>query len=333
MTLLHKKIDIIIPVYNGEDFIEEALSSVIKQTYKPENVFVINDGSTDKTKEIVEKYAHTSPISITLIQKENGGLSSARNRGIKESTAEYIAFLDADDVWESTKLEEQMHVFENTEYPTLGLVYCGYDIINTHGIHDTDEYVVPLDTTYRGMVFEKVLSANKILSSGSGVLIKKEVFDTVGLFDETLRFGEDWDMWIRIAEKYAIDYTPQKLVHIRRHEESMTTNKPFQVFKGQIILYTKWIHLLQNKYAIPRAWTRTITLKTILRFPRTDFISYLKKEVPSDIYKALFARYYGSLIYAGIVCTLRQIGTSLFSYTDWKRIFILLKRKIKTILP
>ncbi len=329
MTTYTKKIDVIIPVYNGSNFILDAILSTDTQTITPQKIIIVDDGSTDATqKTIQENLALVINTTVQYIYQKNNGVNSARNRGIKESTADYIAFLDADDVWESTKLEEQMRVFENTEYPTLGLVYCGYDIINTHGIRDKDEYVVPLDDTYRGNIFEKVLSANKILSSGSGVLIKREVFDTIGLFDETLTIGEDWDMWIRIAEKYAIDYTPEKLVHIRRHKESTTTNKPFQVFKGQLALYTKWIYRIQHTYTVPPTWTHTLVLKTILRLPRTDYIEYLKKEIHPDIYKALLKRYYGSLVYASIVCVFRQVYISLFSYTDWKRIYIFLKKKL-----
>ncbi len=288
-------IDAIIPVYNGEKYIDEAIQSVIDQTIPLHKIIIVNDGSTDTTKDRIAKYEQRYPDLIKNIYKENGGLSSARNRGIKESTADYVAFLDADDVWENTKLEEQMRVFENTEYPMLGLVYCKYEIIDSTGMVDKNGDIVQLDTTIQGNAFEKILSANKILSSGSGVLVKRSVFDTVGLFDETLRFGEDWDMWIRIARVYQISFTARVLVKIRRHEKNMTGN-PLLSFRGEILFFEKWIQILKHNTPIPSAWGDRIVTLALMRLPKVDFLqsvhTLLKRETRMILFKKTSGSFY-----------------------------------------
>jgi len=101
----NSKIDVAIPVYNGENFILQALESVACQTLLPNKIIIIDDGSTDNTNKLISDYAKNSKLNIKIIKKENGGLSSARNTGIKESDAEFIAFLDADDLWLPDKLK------------------------------------------------------------------------------------------------------------------------------------------------------------------------------------------------------------------------------------
>src|SRR3989344_2991098 len=259
-------IDVVIPAYNGENFILDALKSAINQTLPPHKIIIVDDGSTDKTNEMVSEYAKTSKINIEIIKKTNGGLSSARNAGIKASNAEFVAFLDADDMWDKEKLEKQLDVFQNTEFKNLGLVYCDYDLIKTNGEKDIESYKVPLDKKARGFVFKKILQTNKILSSSSGVLIKRNVFNIVGFFDENLRFAEDWDMWIRIAEKFEVDYRDEKLARIRRHEESMSRHI-YKVFLGDINFFNKWVPKLRGQHLIPLEWSDKIIFR-IIKMPR-----------------------------------------------------------------
>ncbi len=233
-------IDAIIPVYNGEKFIIEAIKSIEGQTLKPDHIFIINDGSTDNTEEVVLGYKNKCSIPVIYIKKENGGPNSARNIGIKNSNAEFLAFLDADDVWEERKLEEQMQIFKESLFSNLGLVYGKYDTIDKLGKPSNDG-TVALDTRYRGNAYKVLMEANKILGSASCVLIKKEVFNVVGNFDENLRFAEDWDMWLRISKKYEIDYTEKNLVHIRRHTGN-TSNSRIKQIVGLFKFYTKLLY-------------------------------------------------------------------------------------------
>src|SRR5574343_122865 len=126
-------IDAIIPTYNQSMFILDAIKSIENQTYKPLNIFIIDDGSNDDTFDIVNKYIPTSQIPIIYHKKENGGPNSARNFGLKLSKADFVAFLDSDDTWDKDKLSEQINLFEKSEFKNLGLVYANYSMMNKDG--------------------------------------------------------------------------------------------------------------------------------------------------------------------------------------------------------
>jgi len=315
----HNTIDVVIPVYNGENFILKALESAANQTLPPRSIIVVDDGSNDNTYSIVTEYAQTSPVKIKLIKKENGGLSSARNAGIRESTADLIAFLDADDVWLLNKLEEQAQVHKTTKFQNLALVYCDYDVINSSGDVKYVNYKAPLDKkNMTGMVFKKLLERNQITSSGSGVLIKRAVFDSVGLFDEKLKFAEDWDMWLRIAEKCEVDFSSDILVHIRKHEENMTFDTS-KTFENELYFYSKWIPLIEGRYDIPLFWSDKIMFRILSRLPYTDFFKTLKEKMPKDYYKKIFKISFGSFLLYIPIFFMRQILNVIF-YPNYLRI-------------
>ncbi len=219
----NKTIDVIIPLCNQGKFILDAIKSVEAQTLKPGNIFIIDDGSTDDGKEIIAKYKDLSVIPLTYIYKKNGGPNSARNIGVQLSNAYFLAFLDADDMWIEDKLEKQIEKFKSSIYENVGLVYTKYNLINSNNKKISGK-IVELDTDIQGNAYKSLQKANKILGSASSVLIKKEVFGTVGLFDENLKFAEDWDMWLRISKKYDIDFVDKILVSIRRHDKNNSKN-------------------------------------------------------------------------------------------------------------
>lgn len=237
-------IDVIIPAYNCEKFILDAIKSIESQTLRPGNIFIVDDGSTDNTGKVVLDYKNLCIIPLTYIKKENGGPNSARNIGIENSNAEFLAFLDADDVWEMNKLAEQMLIFKQSSFKNLGLVYGRYDTIDAEGKPSNDN-IVPLDPRCKGNAYNILVEANKILGSASCVLVKKEVFDIVGNFDEDLRFAEDWEMWLRISEKYEIDFSEKVLVHIRRHSLN-TSNSRIKQIIGFAKFYKKLFYRTSN---------------------------------------------------------------------------------------
>lgn len=243
-------IDVIIPTYNQSRFILEAIKSIENQTLKPDNIFIVNDGSTDNTEDVVLNYKEKSIIPIHYLYKKNSGPNSARNIGLTQSKAEYVAFLDADDVWESDKLEEQIKIFQNSSFKNLGLVYGRYDAIDEDG-NKSKEKVLDIDNNYKGNAHKALLRANKILGSASCVLIKKDVFKNVGLFDENLRYAEDWEMWLRISEKYTIDYVDKILVHIRRHDKNNSKNRKKQII-GTAKFYIKLLKRTKNPILITK---------------------------------------------------------------------------------
>jgi glycosyltransferase involved in cell wall biosynthesis len=219
------QIDVVIPAFNADKYINQALVSVSLQGDIVRTVFVINDGSTDKTQAIVETFAKSHhKLAIEIIKQKNAGLANARNTGIKASLqgskASYIALLDADDVWLTGKLDKQLHVFQASQDSKLGLVYSSYELINENGSAIAGENLI-VKPYLRGGVYSSLLTGNFISGSGSGALVKSNVFEEVGLFDESLKASEDWDMWIRIARKFHFDYVNESLVQIRVHSSNM----------------------------------------------------------------------------------------------------------------
>lgn len=299
-------IDVIIPTYNQGIFIVDAIKSVEAQTLKPKNIYIIDDGSTDDTSTVVSEYIKNSPIQIVYRQKENGGPNSARNMGLSLSNSDFVAFLDGDDKWHKDKLQEQIDIYKNTSFKRLGLVYSKYETINSKGSVNTEAINVAIDKNIRGSAFEKLLSGNKILGSASAVLIKREVFSEIGIFDENLRFGEDWDMWLRIAQKYDIDFADKALVSIRRHNTNQTNDRS-KVFLGEIDFYNKWSDKIANSYPAPSRWADVIILNlVVLAIKKQNIFKFIKK-INRKTRKFIFKKTFSSIFIYFIYFTIKKI--------------------------
>ena len=218
-------IDVIVPVFNGARFVDRCLGSVVGQSFPAEKIFVVNNGSTDETQSILEKWAERY-LQIEIIQLPLAGVNAARNAGIKCSNAEFIAFLDIDDVWMPRKLAQQLKVFRGAT-DSLGLVYGGQLIINEAG--NKIDGVGKNEPVMRGELYQALLhEGNLITGSASNVMIRRDVFSDVGLFDESLTFGEDWDMWIRIAHRYKVDFVDDVTVGICQRPDSTQGEHSFE---------------------------------------------------------------------------------------------------------
>jgi glycosyltransferase involved in cell wall biosynthesis len=210
----HPTVSVVITAYNYGLFLPEAIESVLRQTFKDLEVIVVDDGSTDNTSEVILPYL--SNPCFRYIRKENGGQASAKNRGVNESKGEFIAFLDADDVWFPTKLEKQMPFFSD---PKVGVVYSKRVLIDTEGNERPFEH----PRLYRGRVLNQIFINNFVCFSS--VIIKRECFEKIGTFDETLPMAIDYDLWLRIALHYHFDYVDEPLVKYRVGHGHMSENK------------------------------------------------------------------------------------------------------------
>lgn len=209
------KVSVIIPAYNSMKYLPETLESALNQSFQDFEVIVVNDGSSDETAEWVSQL--TDP-RIKLISQENQGLSGARNTGIENASGEYLAFLDADDCWESTKLEKQVLTLEDN--PEVGLVYTWVALVNESG--------TPTGRIFKNYAENDVLEnliEHNIVECGSVAMVRRQCFENCGVFDRDLRsFVEDWDMWLRIASRYPFKVIKQPLVYYRQHSNSASKN-------------------------------------------------------------------------------------------------------------
>jgi glycosyltransferase involved in cell wall biosynthesis len=209
-----KRVSVIIPSYNHGHFVTFAVESALAQTYKDTEIVVVDDGSTDNTREVLAPYMGR----IKYIYQENRGLSAARNTGIRAASGDFIALLDADDMWVPEKLALQMKIF--SDYPDTGLVSCGNVPIDGGG-----QQVAPGTARGTGRLRFRDLLWGNCVAGGSNAVIRRGCFNEVGLFDENLRSSEDWDMWLRIAWRYPVRFASQILMKVRVSADSMSAAK------------------------------------------------------------------------------------------------------------
>lgn len=213
-----KMVSIIIPAFNSEKYIRESVDSALGQIYKNIEVIVVDDGSTDNTKKVLEPYIVRN--KIRYIYQKNNGLSAARNLGIKAAKGEFIAFLDADDIFLPEKVRKQIEYLENN--PKCDMNYCGI----YHFYENKPQNFFKLNYKYfsGNEVFKELLWKNFI--NPLSVVFKRETIEKYGMFDETFRRTEDWEYWVRLAWQGAkFCFLPDILAKYRINRKSMTYEK------------------------------------------------------------------------------------------------------------
>ncbi len=229
-------VSVVIPAFNAAAFVAQAVDSVLAQTWPQCEILVINDGSTDNTLDVLMAYGD----AIRVISKPNGGLSSARNRGIEEASGRYVAFLDADDRWLPAKLSRQVAVMEQVEdvgfcSTTAQVVSPDDEPLNIWPCPDIQDSL--LETLFR--------QNGAIPGSGSGVMARRDLFDTAGPFDESLRSLEDIDMWMRLAAITDYRCIDEPLTIIVKHPDSMSRNLSVMCESAERVM-RKNRHLLRH---------------------------------------------------------------------------------------
>lgn len=208
-------VSVIIPNYNYAHYIGEAVESVLRQTYQPLEVIVVDDGSRDDSLSVLEQFGN----KISLLTQQNSGVSAARNFGASQSSGELIAFLDADDVWLPEKIEKQVRLFN--EDPAIGLVHVGVEDIDGGG-----SVVCRHLSGLHGNVSKDLLLFEKpvILGGGSGAVVRRELFQSVGGFDTRLSTSADWDFHFQVCLNSEVGFIPEVLLRYRVHSSNMHGN-------------------------------------------------------------------------------------------------------------
>ena len=196
------EVSVILPTFNRAKIVQKAIDSVLQQTYADYEIIVVDDGSTDDTQAVLEPYGN----KIEYRYKDNGGISSARNHGIKLAAGRYIALLDSDDYWLENKLEKQIACFRYN--PAYGMVATRCSSFDIDGNFDTVEPLGKIRAKNRrgksGWIYQDLFYRNFIRTSS--VVIRRDCFAKVGLFDESLCQCEDVDMWMRMAMEYQVGF-------------------------------------------------------------------------------------------------------------------------------
>jgi glycosyltransferase involved in cell wall biosynthesis len=210
-------VSVIIPAYNYAQYLEGAVRSAFAQTYRPLEVIIVDDGSTDGTPELGQKLARDLP-GVRYVRQPNAGLSAARNTGIGLSAFPFVSFLDSDDEFLPNMVETLMAAFEN-QPPDTGLVACATIRMDRDGRPIGEKNLPPRGS--RAYTPADILFKTRFPCC---VVARRSCFDSAGLFDTALRSSEDRDMWIRIGLHHRIYFVDQPLVRIRRHDSNMSRN-------------------------------------------------------------------------------------------------------------
>jgi len=206
-------------------------------------IIIVDDGSTDKTPEILRKYAEKFPQKIRVIVQKNSGVSVARNTGIAASKGEYLAFLDHDDLWLPEKLERQVDLLDANK--ELGLVYSDSYIIDEKGelkgtfIHSIMSKNIIRCEKFRGNIFNELFCVDFIPLLT--VVVRKEVLKRVGNFDPKYKISEDYDLFLKIAQIYPVDFIDQPLAKYRMHSGGASKNLETRI-KEDLQIMEYWLN-------------------------------------------------------------------------------------------
>jgi glycosyltransferase involved in cell wall biosynthesis len=205
-------VTVIIPTHNDGAFLEEALESVFRQTFRDFDVIVVNDGSTDDTEARLGKYR----ARIRYVYQECRGPAASRNLAIRATQSPLVAFLDADDQWLPKKLETQVRFAEAS--PSVGIITTDVEWFNENGVTNSSlKSRYPISS---GFVIEQLIFHNWI--STSAAMVRRECFGRAGWFDEEPGiYGEDWMMWVQIAAQYPVQFVDQVLTRRRVRSDSL----------------------------------------------------------------------------------------------------------------
>ena len=220
-------ISVIIPAYNAQSTILETIKSVQKQTFKDIEIIVINDGSKDGTLELLKSVGDLSKAEalrdrrLKVYSYPNGGLPTARNRGIAKAQGEYLSFIDADDLWTPDKLEKQLAALQAN--PQASVAYSWIAVMLEADRHlDRVRFFSGKKVKFQGDVY-KILLVDNFIGNGSNILIKRNVIDLVGNFDPSFASCEDWDYYLRLAAKCRFAVVPEHQILYRKTAGAMTS--------------------------------------------------------------------------------------------------------------
>jgi glycosyltransferase involved in cell wall biosynthesis len=298
-------VSVIIPVYNCAEYLGQAIDSVLNQTFMDLEVIVVDDGSTDRTPEIAAQYRD----HITYIRQPNGGNAAARNRGIANARGRWLCFLDADDLWEPRKLERQL--LDLLRHPEWMISFVRARKFFESG----DSEPMPADPSEADL-WNRLAYYQPFGSSHSGMMLHASCFEQAGGFDDALRLSVDWDLFIRLADRFRIRVLPEFLVHHRQHANNTTGNAELRL-RMYLACLNKHRRLFCCQRGMRRQWHESYGAR-LFRFGRY----YLKrrkyhKSLPLLLKSLRFGGLYqlDDKLKLLVECGLRRLGVGRM--LDW----------------
>lgn len=252
-------VSVVISAYNAEAFISDTIQSIQAQTYEQFEVIIVDDGSQDRTAEIVRSFAQYDD-RIRLIQQQNSGVAASRNLAIQHASGQYIAPIDADDIWYPERLSKHVYCLETSD-ATVGLVYSWSTYLNEAGEIKGYSPFGQLGAV-EGNVLAMLVFYN-FLDNACTAMFRRECLDRVGFYDCELETCEDWDLYLRIAEQYQFRMVPEYLIGYRQYHGSMSTKCVTMAKFYELILS----RIYQRHPELPlyiRYWANTVFYNNLL---------------------------------------------------------------------
>lgn len=306
-------ISVIIPAHNVERFIRQTLASVLNQTHRALEVIVVDDGSSDQTAAIVSAVAERDP-RVRLIRTQNVGVSAARNLAIANTGGEFIAPIDADDIWREDKLARQLAVLQASA-PDVGVVYCW-----STGIDERNRIILPTwnNSTAAGNVLREIVVSG-IAGNGSTPLIRRKYIEAVGGYDADLVLCEDWKFYTALADVCEFAVIPEYLTGYRLHEESASMNvlpmeKAIEGVTEWIVQKWPWLPesvLVDRSYTV-NAYLAFLAIRQREFFHAFRYLALACRARPGKLFAFSYLQLYFLLIG-------HAIGFRRYRWLFWKR--------------
>lgn len=306
-------ISVIIPAHNVERFIGQTLASVLKQTHRALEVIVVDDGSSDRTATVIAAVAEQDP-RVRLIRTENIGVSAARNLAIANSRGEYIAPIDADDIWREDKLARQLAVLHEAG-PKVGLVYCW-----SRGIDDGNRIILPTwnNSTAAGNVLRDIVVSG-IVGNGSTPLIRRQYVEVAGGYDADLTLCEDWKFYTALAGLCEFAVIPEYLTGYRFRDESASMNvlrmeKAIEGVTDWIVQKWPWVSrdvLLDRSYTV-NAYLAFLAIRERHFLHALRYLRLALRARPGKFFTIFYLQHYVLLVG-------HAIGIRRYRWMFWKK--------------
>lgn len=294
------KISVIIPTYNRESSIKKAIESVLNQTFSDFELIIVDDGSTDSTKEIISEFLLKDKRVRYFYQSNSGGPSKPKNTAFKHCAGSYIAYLDSDDQWLSEKLKKQYNLMRESPENT-GLVACHAFVV---GENDKEKGIRKVKSS--GSLEELLTKEGAFPFSSSSIMVKREVIERVGGFDENLRIGEDLDFYMRIAEgEYSLSFVDEPLFKYFVHSLNISGNLD-RAYRDYKYLIKKHANFLEKDRNISSIYYRKLGTYALLAGDMKDsrkfFIKAISlkpnlRNISNFIFSILGRRFYMYILY------------------------------------